>query len=285
MPSHIFTRVGAWQESAATNERSVAVAKAEHEPTDQLHAMDYMVYAYLQLARDDAARRVLTEATQVSGFNPAVRTGPYALAAMPARHALERGAWQEAAQLTVQPNALGFTEAMTHFARALGAARSGDPVAAEREVQDLARITDALKAAKDAYWAVEVEVQRLGAAAWVAYANGNREEAVTLMRRAADLEDTSEKAAVSPGRIVPARELLGDMFFEIGQSAEALAEYERSQVHDPNRYRSLYGAGLAAAQSGNREKARDYFSRLLALAGSGQPRPETEKARQYLASN
>jgi tetratricopeptide (TPR) repeat protein len=147
------------------------------------------------------------------------------------------------------------------------------------------RIVDALKAAKDAYWAIEVEVQRLGAAAWVAFARGNREVALDLMRAASDLEDKSEKAAVSPGRLVPARELLGDMLLESGKPSEALAEYERSQVRDPNRFRSLYGAGQAAAQSGNRDKARHYFSKLIELGGSGDPRPEIENARRYLASN
>jgi len=285
MPSHIFTRVGAWQDSAATNERSAAVAKAENEPSDQLHAMDYMVYAYLQLARDGDARHVLDEAPRVPGVNPAARGGPYALAAIPARYALERSAWQEAAHLPLQTSRFPFTDAMMHYARAIGAARSNDAAAAEREVQELARIVEALKAAKDTYWAVEVEVQRLGGAAWVAYAKGNREEALNLMRAAADLEDKSEKAAVSPGRIVPARELLGDLLLESGQPGDALAEYERSLTHDPNRYRSLYGAGQAAAQSGKRDTAQVYFSKLMALAGSGDLRPETEKARQYLARN
>jgi tetratricopeptide (TPR) repeat protein len=284
MPSHIFTRVGAWQESAATNERSAAVAQAENEPNDRLHAMDYLAYAYLQLARDTDAQRVVEEAPGVRG-NEQVRATSYALAAIPARYAIERGAWKEAAQLQPQVTRFPFTAALTHFARALGAARSGDAAAAERDVQELARLVEALKAAKDAYWAVEVEVQRLGGAAWVAYAQGNHEEALTLMRAAADLEDTSEKAAVSPGRLVPARELLGDMLLESGRPGEALAEYERAQVHDPNRYRSLYGAGQAAAQSGNRDKARHYFSKLIELAGSGDPRPEKEQARRYLASN
>jgi tetratricopeptide (TPR) repeat protein len=284
MPSHIFTRVGAWQESAETNLRSATVAKAEKEFVDQLHAMDYLVYADLQLARDADAQRVVEEAPGVLG-NAQSRATPYALAAIPARYAIERGAWKEAAQLQPQPTPFAFTAALTHFARALGAARSGDAVAAERDVQELARIVDALKAAKDAYWTNEVEVQRLGAAAWVAFARGNREAALDLMRAAADLEDKSEKSAVSPGRLVPAHELLGDMLLESGKPAEAFAEYERSQVRDPNRFRSLYGAGQAAAQSGNRDKTRYYFSRLLDMAGSGDPRPEMEKARRYLASN
>jgi tetratricopeptide (TPR) repeat protein len=284
MPSHIFTRVGAWQESAASNLRSASVAKAEQEFNDELHAMDYLVYADLQLARDRDAQRVVGEAPGVRGSEQ-VRGTPYALAAIPARYAVERGAWKEAAQLQPQPTRFRFTAALTHFARALGAARSGDTAAAERDVQELARIVDTLKAAKDAYWTIEVEVQRLGAAAWVAFAGGNREAALDLMRAAADLEDKSEKSAVSPGRLVPAHELLGDMLLESSKPVEALAEYERSQVRDPNRFRSLYGAGQAAAQSGNRDKARYYFSKLSDMAGSGDLRPEMEKARQYLASN
>jgi tetratricopeptide (TPR) repeat protein len=285
MPSHIFTRVGAWEDAARMNERSAEVAKAQNEAIDRLHAMDYLAYAYLQLARDADARRVLDDAPRVAGVNPANRAGPYALAAIPARYALERSAWKEAAQLQPQPSRFPFTEAMTHFARALGAARGGDAAAAERDVQELAREVDALKTAKDGYWTTEVEVQRLGGAAWVAFAKGEREEALRLMGAAADLEDKSEKAAVSPGRIMPARELLGDMLAESGRPADALAEYERSMAHDPNRYRSLAGAGQAAAQSGNRDKARYYFSRLTELAGAGEARPETEKARKYLAGN
>jgi len=284
MPSHIFTRVGAWQDSARMNERSAAVAKAEKEFNDQLHAMDYLAYAYLQLGRDADAQRVIQEAPSILGSQQ-VRGTPYALAAIPARYAIERGAWKEAAQLQPQATRFRFTAAFTHFARALGAARSEDVAAAERDVEELARIVDALKAAKDAYWTIEVEVQRLGAAAWVAFAKGNREAALDLMRASAALEAKSEKSAVSPGRLVPANELLGDMLLEDGKPTEALAAYEQSQVRDPNRYRSLYGAGQAAARSRNRDKARYYFSRLINMTGSSDLRPETEKARQYLASN
>lgn len=283
MPSHIFTRVGAWQDSVASNLRSANVAKAAGDFDDQLHAMDYLEYAYLQLAQDAAARRVVAEATDVDkSANPALGEA-YARAAIPARYAMERGAWKEAAQLQPQPTRFAFIKAGTHYARALGAARSGDAAAAERDVQELAHIVDTLKAARNAYWATEVEVQRLGASAWIAFARGNREAAIDLMRAAADLEDTSEKHGVSPGRLVPARELLGDMLLESGKPAEALAQFERSQVRDPNRFRSLYGAGQAAAQSGNRDAAHHYFKRLLDMAGSGERRPELENARQSLA--
>jgi len=284
MPSHIFTRVGAWTDSAVTNRRSATVAEKSNEPDQALHAMDYMTYAYLQLARDGDARNTLDEARTVTGLT-GVAAGPYALAAMPARYTLERGAWRDAAQLEPVPGKYLYTEAMTHFARALGAARSGDPAAAQKDVERIAALRDELKAAKIEYWANEVEVMRLASLAWVALAQKNSDEALGLMRRAADIEDKSEKNIVTPGRLLPARELLGDMLLEMKRPAEALKEYEASQLREPNRYRGLYGAGQAAAQSGNRDKARHYFSKLIELAGSGDFRPEMENARRYLASN
>ena len=285
MPSHIFTRVGAWTDSVATNRRSATVAEKNNEPDEALHAMDYMTYAYLQLARDGDARKTLDEARALTGFDPARATGPYALAAMPARYVVERGAWSEAAKLEPTPTKYPFTEAMTHFARALGAVRSGDPPSAQGDVEHIAALRDQLKAAKNEYWANEVEVMHLASLGWVALAQKRSNDALALMRQAADIEDRSEKNIVTPGRLLPARELLGDMLMELEHPAEALKEYEASQQREPNRYRGLYGAGLAAAQSGNRDKARHYFSQLIELAGSGEIRPEMEKARRYLASN
>jgi tetratricopeptide (TPR) repeat protein len=285
MPSHIFTRVGAWTDSVATNRRSVDVARKSSEPDEALHAMDYMAYAYLQLARDGDVRSTFDEARTLTGIDPARATAPYALAAMPARYALERGAWRDAAQLQPKPSKFPFTEAMTHFARALGAARSGDPAAAQKDVERIAALRDELKAAKSEYWASEVEVMRLASLAWVALAQNKSTDALALMSQAADIEDKSEKNILTPGRLLPARELLGDMLMELKRPREALKEYEASQQREPNRYRGLYGAGQAAAQSGNRDKARHNFSKLIELAGSGDPRPETEKARRYIASN
>jgi len=285
MPSHIFTRVGAWADSVATNRRSATVAQKSNEPDDALHAMDYMTYAYLQLARDSDARKTFDEGRALTGTNPARATAPYALAAMPARYALERGDWGEAAQLAPSPSRYPFTEAITHFARALGAARSGNPAAAQKDVERIAALHDQLKAAKNEYWANEVEVMRLSSLAWTALARKKADEALGFMRQAADIEDRSEKNIVTPGRILPARELLGDMLMELKRPAEAVKEYEGSQLREPNRYRGLYGAGQAAAQSGNRDNARHYFSKLIELAGSGDFRPEMEKARRYLASN
>jgi tetratricopeptide (TPR) repeat protein len=173
---------------------------------------------------------------------------------------------------------------MTLFARAVGAARSGNPAAAENDVVRLASIADALRAAKNNYWATEVEVQRLGAAAWVAYARGKRDEALGLMRSAAEMEEASEKAGVSPGRILPARELLGDMLRESGRPVDALAAYEASLVNDPKRFRSLYGAGIAAVAAGNADEAKDFFGRVVEMADAASARPELVKAREYLAA-
>jgi tetratricopeptide (TPR) repeat protein len=284
MPSHIFTRVGAWADSAVTNRRSATVAAKSNEPDAALHAMDYMSYAYLQLARDGEARKTWDEARTVTGLT-GIAAGPYALAAMPARYALERGDWGGAAKLEPSPSKYPYTEAMTHFARALGAARSGDPAAARQDIERIVALRDELKAAKSEYWANEVEVMRLASLAWVSLAQKRTDEALGLMRQAADIEDRSEKNIVTPGRLLPARELLGDMLLELKRPAEALKEYEASQLREPNRYRGLYGAGQAAAQSGNRDKARQSFSKLIELAGSGDFRPEMEKARRYLSSN
>jgi len=283
MPSHIFTRVGAWTESVETNRRSADTAVQSNEPDGALHAMDYMVYAYLQLARDADARRTAEEGERVAGVNLGRFVSPYALAAMPARIAIERGDWSGAMKLQPRASKFPYSEALTHFARALGAARSGDPAAAEKEVQQLVSRRDALRAAKNTYWATEVEISRLGAAAWTALAQGRKEEALSLMRTAADTEDKNEKHIVTPGRIVPARELLGEMLLELKQPALALKEFEAAHKREPDRFRGLYGAAQAAAQSGDIAKAKNYYARLMEIAGSGDPRPELARARTFLA--
>ena len=283
MPSHIFTRVGAWADSAATNQRSATAAKSDNDADNQLHAMDYMTYAYLQLARDNDARRVVEEVVQVSGANRF--SGRYALAAIPARYAIERGDWRQAAKVQPIPSKYPFADALTYFARALGAARSGDPAAADKDVQELTRLRDALKTAKNEYWATEVEVSRLAAAAWTALAQGKRDEALSHMRTAADIEDRNEKHIVTPGRIVPARELLGEMLLELRRPADALREFEASHMREPERFRGYFGAGQAAVQSGDKAKAKRYFARLVEVAGQGNARPELVEARAFLVAN
>jgi len=264
MPSHIFTRVGAWADSVTTNRRSADAAQRSKDPDEALHAPDYMAYAYLQLARDDDARKTFEEARTLTGINPARATAYYALAAMPARYVVERGTWRDAAKLAPSPSNFPFTEAMTHFARALGAVRGGDAAAAQTDIAMIATLRDRLKSAKSDYWANEVEVMRLTSLAWAALAQQQSADALELMRQAADIEDKSERNIVTP---------------------DALKEYEASQQREPNRYRGLWGAGQAAAQAGNRDRARQYFSKLIELAGSGDPRVETDQARRYLAGS
>ena len=282
MPSHIFTRVGAWQESASTNRRSADIAAKGGEYDEGAHARDYMVYAYLQLARDGEARKVLDEARQLTNFNAARFTAPYALAAMPARYAVERGDWREAARLEPQSSRFPFSEAITYHARALGAVRTGEVSQAKQDLREIESRRDALRTAKNEYWGTEVEVMRLSVSAWIALAESHADEALGQMRQAADLEDRNEKHIVTPGRVVPARELLGDMLMELKRPGEALTEYQQSQKREPDRFRGLYGAALAAEMSGDARAARQYYQRLVQVAGRGDARPELTLARAYL---
>jgi tetratricopeptide (TPR) repeat protein len=281
MPSHIFTRVGSWQESAATNERSRDVAKAGAEPDEAYHATDYMVYAYLQLARDAEARKNIDEAMKIGGTTPRF-IAPYAIASMPARYAMERGAWKEAAMLQPPGTSYPFVEAITYFSRCIGAVRSGDLVAARKDAEQLETLHKALLAAKNTYWATEVEVQRLAAAGWIALGEGKSAEALTFMRAAADLEDKNEKHIVTPGRIVPARELLGEMLLELKQPDAALKEFEASQLREPNRFRNYLGSARAAEMAGDKAKAAAYYRKLMVLAkDSDGARPELAGAKKY----
>jgi tetratricopeptide (TPR) repeat protein len=285
MPSHIFTRVGAWEESVATNQRSFEVAKAGGEPSEANHASDYAVYALLQLGRDEEARRTMERSALVTGPASSSPAAPYAAAAMPARYALERGDWKAAAQLQVTPSKMPFTEAITYFARALGEARTGDLAGAEADAANLAAAHKKLEEAKNRYWATEVEIQRLAVAGWIAHKQGKAEEGLKLMRAAADLEDRNEKHIVTPGRIVPARELLGEMLLEQKQPALALKEFEASQVREPNRFRNLYGSAVAAEAMGDRAKAASYYDRLVRLASkSDANRPEVARAKLVLGA-
>jgi tetratricopeptide (TPR) repeat protein len=285
MPSHIFTRVGAWQDSVAGNRRSADVAKKDGNGNEAFHAADYMVYANLQMGRHQEARKVLDEFEREVKTNPAIFVGPYAAAAIPARLALERGDWAAAAKLPQQETQFPFVASISTFARALGAARQGDAATAEQEAQRLEAQHKALLDAKNAYWATEVEVQRLAVAAWTAHARGKNDDAVRLMRAAADLEDRNEKHIVTPGRVLPARELLGDMLLLLKQPAEALAAFEQSQVREPNRLRGFAGAAAAAEAMGDREKARRYHGMLVELTREADTQlPEISRAKTFLAA-
>jgi hypothetical protein len=290
MPSHTFTRVGAWQESIETNLASAAAARRDNAVAEELHALDYQVYAYLQTAQDAAARRTLDAiaplgakmATASGAGNAAPPTaGYYALAAIPARFALEREAWDEAAALTPRQSPFAWADAVTHFARALGAARSGNVAAARQDIVRLAELRDAVRKTNDTYWTEQVEIQRRAAAAWVTLAEGRQAEAVTLMREAADMEDATDKSAVTPGPIKPSRELLGDMLMQLNRPAEALAAYETTMKKEPNRFRATYGAARAAEAASERQQASRYYASLLQITRSAdQPaRKELQRLR------
>jgi tetratricopeptide (TPR) repeat protein len=284
MPSHIFTRVGAWQDSIETNRRAEETARKNNVPDDVLHAIDYQVYAALQLARDAEAKQAI-ERGEPEAARYERNSGAYSLAAGGARYAMERGDWKMAAQLNPRASKFPYADAMIHFARAIGAARSGDADAAQKDVAQLAQLRDALAARKDAYWTAQVEVQRLGAQAWVELAQGKREAALGLMRQSADMEDSSEKAPVTPGYVAPARELLAEMLLELNQPAQALKEFKASAIDNPNRFRATYGSALAATKAGDMPAARGYYTKLLELAGKGDARPELQQAKTWLARN
>jgi hypothetical protein len=283
MPSHIFTRVGSWKESIASNKVAQRVAKESADFHDQLHAMDYQVYAYLQLGQDKEAKAVLDEMMTVTGFTETFLVGPYALAVSPARYAMERGDWKTAAELPVRPSPLAHVQAITHFARALGAARSGNPQAAKADIAKLAELRDKLRQAKDAYWSEQVDIQSQVATAWVLYAEGKHDDALKAMSAAADAEDKTEKHPVTPGVPKPARELYGVMLLERGMAKDALAAFEATLKKEPNRLGAYVGAAKAAEQSGDKAKARDYYKKIVAIAGAAdQSRSEVADARAFL---
>jgi len=284
MPSHIFTRVGYWSESIASNVASARSAKGSSDFSDELHAMDYLVYAYLQLGQDDKAKAVVDEMGKVTGFSETFIPGPYAEAASPARYVLERGDWKAAEALTVRPSPLANVQAISYFARALGAARAGDPEAAKPDIARLGELRDKLREAKDAYWSEQVDIQARIASAWVLYAEGKKDDALKAMSDAADAEDRTEKHPVTPGTPKPARELYGEMLLDNGRAAEALTAFEATLKKEPNRLGAYAGAARAAAQIGDTAKAREYFGKIVEQAGSGDStRTEVADARNYLA--
>lgn len=283
MPSHIFTRVGAWSDSVASNIASARAAKADKEWDDQMHAMDYMVYAYLQRGQDAEARAVVDEMATVTGWKR--NGGFFAAAAAPARYAVERGDWKAAAALPVRPSDFPYTDAITHFARAMGAARSGDPAAAQADIDALARIAEKLRAAKDTYWSEQVDIQRQVATAWQLAASGKHDEALKIMHAAAEAEDRTEKAPITPGPLAPARELHADMLMQRGMAPEALAAYRATIAKEPNRFNGLSGAAKAAAAVGDKAAARGYYTALVALSAESVKRAELSEAQRYIAAN
>ena len=294
MPTHIFTRLGMWDSSIELNDRSARAAR--ENPVNGaislhfFHALDYVAYAHLQRAEWEQARAVLDTLRAVDGQLMVEIAIPYTLAAVPARVALETGAWATAAALPARVPAnypwddFPAVEAITHFARGIGAARSGDPEAARVSAARLAELRDAAGRTSD-YWATQVEVQRLAVEAWAAHAAGSEDEGLRLMREAAELEATTEKHPVTPGEIVPAPELLGEMLLELERYEEAGEAFATALERSPRRLRSLYGSGRAAELAGDTATAAARYAELLDLTESGDPDTEAVRhAREFSAS-
>ena len=283
MPSHIFTRVGYWDESISSYIAAARAAKAAKDYHDQLHSIDYQVYANLQLGQDTKAKALLDEMAGITGFTETFLVGPYALAASPARYALERGDWKAAAQLEVRPSPLPHVQAITHFARALGAARSGNPEAAKADIARLGELRDKLRDAKDAYWSEQVDIQLQVASAVVMFDEGKRDDALQAMRSAAAAEDKTEKHPVTPGVPIPARELYGILLLENGMAQEALSAFEATLKKEPNRLGAYVGAAKAAEKTGDTAKAREYYKRVVTIAADAdKSRSEVGEARAFL---
>lgn len=293
MPSHIFTRLGYWQESIDSNVAAAAAARRQGQTAEELHASDYETYAYLQTGQDEAAARIVNSLPQIaSRFDPKavlIGAGPpsagyFALAAIPARYALERQNWQQAERLALRETPFPYADAITWFARGIGAARLGHAAAANEAATALKRIQERLLKADELYWARQVEIQTTGVAAWSALAAGEKEEALRQMESAADLEDRTEKSAVTPGPLSPARELLGEMLIQMNKPTEALEQFEATLKKEPRRFRSLYGAAHAAQLSGNHDTSQMYFRELLKVCEhSDKPaRSELQEAQRSI---
>ncbi|MGQ0642468.1 MAG: tetratricopeptide repeat protein [Gemmatimonadaceae bacterium] len=280
MPSHIFTRLGYWHESIATNRKS---ANAEADSNAAVHAMDYMAYAYLQLGKDQEAWRVVERSVNQSSRFYQGLLG-YNFAAMRARYALERNDWASAVQLPVPTQAPPYVTAVPRFARAVGAARSGQPNVARENIRALAVLRDTLKKLGDDYWTTIVEAQRLAAAAWLAHAERNDSAAARLAREAAALEETVEKHPITPGPLIPARELEADLLFELERYGGALWSYAKTLEREPRRARALFGAARAAERSGEIAQARRYYTQVADLMkDADSTRAEPRVANAFLA--
>jgi hypothetical protein len=291
MPSHTFSMLGMWEDSIAANIKTVAASQA-YAAKNNLdgifaavpHSYDFMQYAYLQLGQDDKARALMAEAGAINKVFRPILGSETGLAAVPARYMLERQDWRGAAGLQI-PAAVNAppAKAIIHFARALGAARSGDLAAAQTDIGKLQELKAALEKASQPYWASQVGVQILAAQAWLAHGQGNR-EAIKLMRAAADLEDSSEKHVAMENRLYPMRELLADLLMEQNQPAAALPEYEASMKNTPERLRGYYGAARAAAATGDKEKSAAYFGSLARLTRNADgDRAEIREAKHFIA--
>ena len=288
MPSHLFTRVGSWDESISSNIRSAELAAAAEtssqngEARDQrLHAMDYLEYAYLQSGRVNKAKAVLEAMNSLPPLSGVTFTGGYSLAAVPARYAIELSNWEQASQLQVREEGVPWAQAITWTAIGIGSARSKNLGRAGEAEQKLATLRDATAKRNNSYWANQVEVQRREVAAWIAQANGKSDEALKLAQAAVELEESMDKAPVTPGPVTPAREMLAELLMLKHQPKESLAEYQNVLKTAPNRFNALYGAASAAEASGDASLASNYFRKLTEVA-AGEERPELSTARKKL---
>ena len=291
MPSHIYTMVGKWNESIASNLRSVASSKAYSAETKMdgvlagvPHSYDFMQYAYLQLGQDAKAKALIDQSLEVKKVIGPVSAGNTARAAVPARYMLERQDWKGAAELPVLNTPFPPAEAITYFARAMGKARSGNPAGAQADIDKIIALRESLLKANQGYWAEQVEIQIIAARAWQAQARGDTDEAFKLMAAAANLEDSTEKHVAMENRLYPMRELFGDMLMIQGQPGAALMAYEQSMRAAPERLRGYYGAAKAAEASGDKAKATAYFRKLAQLTRNADgTRPELQEAKMRLA--
>ncbi len=287
MPSHIFTRLGLWQESIDSNLASAEAAHKYHLPGDELHAKDYLVFAYLQTGQDAKAHEVFHDNRLPDDADMSRFQGIFSAVAMPARYALERRQWAEAAAL---PESSGlpvgryaWANATVYYARALGALRTGKTDQARQEIAKLEAEHKTLSDLKEDYWANQVAIQKAIASAWLSFAEGKQSEGIQQMRAAVALDDAADKHPVTPGSIIPPRDLLGQMLIETKQPAEALAEYEKLLVREPNRFAALYGIGYSAQLAGQTEKAREAYSKLIRMTQSDE-RVQVREARAFLTS-
>ncbi len=296
MPSHTFTRMGYWQESIDTNILAAAAARREGQTAEELHASDYEIYAYLQTGQDQAARRIVNSLRKIAErFDPKLvisgaggpSVGYFALAAIPARFALERRDWKQAVQLPLRETMFPYVDAMTWFARGLGAARLGQMAAANESTAALHEIRERLLKTNETYWARQVEIQQVAVVAWAALAEGKKAQALRQMKSAAELEDGTEKSAVTPGPLAPARELLAEMLLEMKEPAQALEQFKIALTKEPGRFRTLYGAARAAQLGGSSQESQKYFGELLKFClHSDQPgRPEILEAQKAISQN
>ena len=286
MPSHIFTRLGLWQESIESNLASARAAEKAGMPGEQLHASDYLEYAYLQTGQDEQAKKVLDQMAGNKAGLSNYFAGVYATATMPARYLVETHSWAEAAKLALPADSpggkLSWAGATVYYARALGSAHTGDIEGAREAIQKLEATRNTLIEAQENYWAGQVEIQRREAAGMLASAQGKKEEALELLRSAADMEDATEKHPVTPGPVIPARELLGEFLLTIDKPSEALLAFESTLQRSPNRFNAMYGAARAAQGAGQREKARQYYEALVRVSDPASQRSELVAARSYL---